>query len=113
MYADALSEGLADVLSDAMMVQKEKAEFWKQTKVTGLENALANEVALECLWKTEKIWAFKKPSHINIQESVAVLKLAEHLAQRKKSLRVVSLVDSNVVRCALSKGGPPREDLLR
>ena len=78
--------------------------FNDEIVTSGLENTLVNAPALESRWEVERAWTFRKQSHINVQESVAALKLAEHLAARRKSLQVVNLVDSNVVRCALSKG---------
>ncbi len=72
--------------------------------VKGLENQLVNDVASSSSWQVESSWTFKKESHINILEMCSVLKLASRLALRKRSLRVVNLVDSYVVRGAASKG---------
>ena len=104
MYTGLLAIALAEVLCSAIDEIEARDEFWREVDTAGLENILVNQAALEASWKTEKVWSFRKPSHINIQESVSVLKLAEHVAKLRKPLRVVSLVDSNVVRCALSKG---------
>ena len=104
IYTDLLAVALAELLIDAMLHQRSRAEEFDSIKVAGLENVLVNAVAQESSWKVDKVWTFKKPSHINIQESISVLKLAEILAKEKKPIRVVNLVDSNVVRCALSKG---------
>ena len=43
-------------------------------------------------------------THINILELSVVVRLVSRLVAQGKSLRVVVLVDSNVVRCAASKG---------
>ena len=72
--------------------------------VKGLENQLVNDVAVSSDWRVLNSWTFKKQSHINILEMASVLRLANKLAERKKSLRVVNLVDSFVVRGAASKG---------
>lgn len=84
MYTDGLAAALALVLDEAILKQRERKAFWDRIDTAGLENALVNQVAIEASWETEKAWTFKKPSHINIQECVSVLK--------------------HVVRCALSKG---------
>ena len=50
------------------------------------------------------VWRWPRPVHINILESSSVLRLLRSLALHFHSVRIVSLLDSNVSRCALSKG---------
>ena len=92
LYTELLAEALGEVLIDAMLEQRNKKMFNDEIVTSGLENTLVNATALESRWEVERVWTFRK------------LKLAEHLAAPRKPLRVVNLVDSNVVRCALSKG---------
>lgn len=76
MYTDALASALAEVLSRAIHRMEVSEGFWQDTKVQGLENILVNQVAIEAGWEVTKVWELKKPSHINIQETVSVLKVA-------------------------------------
>ena len=52
----------------------------------------------------ERVWPFKKQSHINLKELAAVQKLIYDLSRRHSGRRIVDFVDSYVVRCAISKG---------
>ena len=70
----------------------------------GLESQLVNEVALSSAWSLESVWEFRVSSHINFLELSAVVRLVQRLVRKGKACRVVVLVDSNVVRCAASKG---------
>ena len=95
--ADALAESLADAISE-MFQGDERLE------VEGLENQLTNEIALSAPWEVMKSWAFKGKSHINILECSSFHRLVCNLVKLKKPCRVSALLDSNVARCALSKG---------
>ena len=70
----------------------------------GLENALANDVLLSSVWELEKAWTFKSHHHINLLEMSVVERLCTSFASSKRSQRVVVFVDSNVVKCSVSKG---------
>ena len=55
---------------------------------------------MECVFSLD----FQVSTHINVLELSAVVRLVNNLVRKGKPLRVVILVDSNVVRCACSKG---------
>ena len=79
----------------------------------GLESVLVNDVAISSDWKVETSWTFRGSSHINILEEASLLRLTQRLAKLKYPTRVTSLVDSNVVRGATSKGRSSSKGLSR
>ena len=103
-YTRELAFNIALCFRDAIRSLKLSIQSSLDLDVKGLENQLVNDVALGSDWKVMHSWTFKKQSHINILEMSAVLRLANKLAERRKPLRVVNLVDSFVVRGAASKG---------
>ena len=112
MYTDELAQCLAEVLNDAILARRAHEEAWDAKASPGLENLLVNLLALEAPWQTVRKWSFKGASHINIQESVSVLRVAEYASREGKALRTSVLVDSNVVRCAVSKGRTSSKGLM-
>ena len=103
-YVDDLAKALALVLSEAILACKKKDLFFEEIDVAGLENQLVNSTMRSAPWVTRKVWTFSRISHINILELKVVHTLCVHLAYETFSKRVVILVDSNVVRCAVAKG---------
>ena len=103
-YTRELAFNIALCFRDAIRSIKQKLQVSLDLNVKGLENQLVNDVAVSSDWGVVSSWTFRKQSHINILEMSAVLRLANKLAERKKPLRVVNLVDSFVVRGAASKG---------
>ncbi|CAE7219683.1 unnamed protein product [Symbiodinium microadriaticum] len=65
----------------------------------GIRDAVVREV--------RKAWAWPRPVHINILEASCVYRLVCALAKQSGPLRVVSLCDSNVAKCAITKGRSP------
>ena len=104
VYTPRLAEALAEVMIRGISRLKAAGEELEDTKVTGLESQLVNEVALSSPWRVDSCWKHKQGDHINLHEMHSVYRLALKMARRKKALRPVCLVDSNVTRCALSKG---------
>ena len=104
-YGPALSQALADTLCRGMKAKIEvnsKEEFFC---VGGLENHLVNDVMVGGKWDACASWTFRKPSHINILEMASIFRLCSMLASTRPHFRVVArLVDSSVIRGALSKG---------
>jgi hypothetical protein len=103
-YVEELSEALADVMELGV---KRLADFYRasDTKdISGIENQMINEICLAQQWKVVSSWTFRIPAHINILELAAVVRLVTRLVKEGGSKRLVILVDSNVVRCAASKG---------
>ncbi|CAK9000709.1 Retrovirus-related Pol polyprotein from transposon TNT 1-94, partial [Durusdinium trenchii] len=112
MYTEDLARNLALVLHDAILAKRALDEDWDGAPSAGLESLLVNQLALEAPWQTEKKWTFKGASHINIQESVSVLRAIEHASRKGSPQRTSILVDSNVVRCAVSKGRTSSRGLM-
>ena len=102
IYTDMLAESIALTFVDALrppglIEETEKTAF-------GLESLLVNEVMQSSDWKESSVWSFKKQSHINILEEAALYRLVCRIAKRGKSIRSIAITDSNVVKCATSKG---------
>ncbi|CAK8996039.1 unnamed protein product, partial [Durusdinium trenchii] len=112
MYTEDLARNLALALHDAILAKRALDEDWDGAPSAGLESLLVNQLALEAPWQTEKKWTFKGASHINIQESVSVLRAIEHASRKGSPQRTSILVDSNVVRCAVSKGRTSSRGLM-
>ena len=104
IYTDALAQRLAEVMHAAILAIIQKRARDELIDVSGQESALVNEVAISSQWKWNSCWTFKKLRHINLQELSAVLRLSTDLVKLKKPMRFVALVDSIVVRGAVSKG---------
>lgn len=88
----------------AILERREAEAELAENRAGGLENILVNDIAISKSWSLEKVWRFRKLSHINLQELAAVQKLAYEVAKQKSGCRIVNFVDSNVVRCVLSNG---------
>ena len=112
-YVEGLASALAVVMSEGIIRLRDFDFENAPEKVSGLESQLVNEVCLSCSWSLLSVWAFRVSSHINLLELSAVLRLVTRLVKKGKSLRVVILVDSNVVRCAASKGRSSSRALSR
>lgn len=70
----------------------------------GLEDVLTNEILLASSWEVRAEWSWKGPSHINVLEKAAALRAYEAEAMKGGDLRFVSLIDSHVALCALTRG---------
>lgn len=103
-YTDALACQIAKVISRGIAGVKSRIYADADVDVSGLESQLSNELMLSSRWEVKSSWRFRKPSHINILEEAALLKLCNQLAIEKAPVRCVDFVDSNVVRCATAKG---------
>ena len=104
VYTDELAQVLAEVLVGAIKRRKEAEKEMLDGSEKGLESIIVNELATSSRWELEKVWTFRKMSHINLQELASVQKMVYGVSKRRSSCRIVDLVDSNVVRCAISKG---------
>ena len=103
-YVDDLAEALAQVMVGGVKRLKDFSLEQDKIRVEGLENLAVNELALSLPWELDSVWTLKATCHINLLELSAVLKLATRLIRLGKSVRVLVLVDSNVIKCAASKG---------
>lgn len=112
-YVPLLAKAFARTLADAIVGMGSSLSFDSLTVASGLENQLVNDLAISMPWSLVAVWTFGRPAHINILELSCVLRLATRLAKSGKPLRVVVLVDSNVVKCAASKGRSSSKALSR
>ena len=103
-YTDALARQIAQVLYDSILASRSRIYEASDVQVKGLESQLVNDAMLSAKWRVKKCWTFKGQSHINILEEASLLRLCQSVVKEHTSVRVVGMVDSNVVRCATSKG---------
>lgn len=102
-YVRGLSVALADVMElGVRRMRRLSHDFNLPSK--GLENMLANEVLATSSWELEKVWSFKGHHHINLLELSVVERVISQMVCKKHSERIIIFVDSNVVRCSVSKG---------
>ena len=104
IYVNDLAAALAKVMAQGIDRLAHFDSIFQPQDSSGLEGQLVNELALSQSWTCEAVWTFKIVSHINLLELSAVVHLIGRLVKRGISKRIVVLVDSNVVRCAASKG---------
>ena len=103
-YTDPLAFALAQTLFRSIQALKAQLREDADLHVKGLENQLTNCIMISSGWKVLASWSFRRASHINILEEASVLRLCQLIARRGKPVRITVIVDSNVVRCATSKG---------
>ena len=105
-YTSELAEAFAWEISKARR-RKKAVDSYHLIDSNGLESPLFNDVVLGSSWVTSRASHWKKPSHTNIQESAAVLKLLQGEAKRCPKSRFSIGVDSHVALAALAKGRTP------
>ena len=103
-YVPKLSFGLAHCFASGIAQIRSLEASMDELQTAGIENQLVNEVMLTSDWEVQKAWHFRRPSHINLLELKSVEALVDDQTKKTRSLRFVSLVDSNVSRGALGKG---------
>ena len=103
-YTDELARALATILAGSIQARKETARQIEQGPTAGLESQLVNDLMQSLPWKVSRQWTFRRMSHINILEESSLLKLCNDIAKLGVPKRISVMVDSNVVRCATSKG---------
>lgn len=103
-YTDDLAASIAQCFYDALQNRRQQIDENNLGEVRGIENQLVNFAATSLQWKKKDSWWFQRPRHINLLEMKSLLRLAERMVRSPTPLRVVNLVDSNVIRCAASKG---------
>ena len=109
-YTDALASRIAQVFDEALTCKLRVASVFR-VKTGGLESPIVNDVATSLGWNVLSVWAWKKPSHINIQEATAYGRLAYHMAQFHPKTRFTACLDSHVALAAISKGRSPSHGL--
>ena len=105
-YTDELAEALAGSF-DRALKQKFSQGHYESQELKGLETPLCNDLLLGGKWEEEKVWRWKSPRHINIQESFAAVCLFKKLAVSSPRCRFVTAMDSNVSLSSLVKGRSP------
>eukprot|EP00438_Fugacium_kawagutii_P013675 Skav213148 [mRNA] locus=scaffold107:610791:614535:- [translate_table: standard] len=112
-YTPKLALAFAKTIGDAIIALEHYDSELEGLEVQGLESQLVNELAISSSWSVESSWTFDRVCHINLLELSVVLRLVTRLARSSASMRVLVLVDSNVVRCAASKGRSSSRALSR
>lgn len=106
VYTDELAYALAVCISKGLRLKKAK-EAYHHTVDSGLESVVFNDFLVSSKWSVVDQWTWKKPAHINIHESAAVLRLLKHQAISSPKTRFPVGVDSHVGLSALAKGRSP------
>lgn len=102
-YVPELARALAMDFKAAILEAQHRRS--SDLDVAGLENMAVNHLALSLDWEEVSAWKFKRPMHINLLETKSVERLIEdEVSALRGDQRMISLIDSNVARCALSKG---------
>ena len=101
-YCAGLATALARTFAKHVLWRKEADEATGGKQ--GLEDVLTNEVLLSSNWEVYASWKWKGSSHINILETAAALRAYEAEALKGGDLRFVSMIDSHVALCALTRG---------
>ena len=96
IYTPKLAESIAQCFAKAILDLKARQEEEHTIQVKGLESQLVNSVALSSACEVCSSWTFRKQSHINILEMASILRLANKLAEERRPIRVVNLVDSYI-----------------
>ncbi|CAK9071555.1 Uncharacterized protein SCF082_LOCUS35379 [Durusdinium trenchii] len=91
-YTEELASGLAYSFDRALRRKMKALEI----KASGLESPLCNEIILASRWSLEKVWRWKRPMHINIQEALAAERLFKQEAIIRPKTRFPVIMDSNV-----------------
>eukprot|EP00438_Fugacium_kawagutii_P027002 Skav232500 [mRNA] locus=scaffold1096:33698:38011:+ [translate_table: standard] len=103
VYTDALAWFLAEFIRDHLLAKQrflERADI----EVSGLEDVLSNDLSVSLPWESMDSWTWSSPSHINLLETSATLKLFRHVAQEGGDCKFTYLGDSHVSRSAMARG---------
>ena len=106
IYCPGLAAAFADLFHQHL---RDYEAHIKETslEVDGLESILCNDVCTGLEWKETASWNWKRPSHINVLEGKAVLRLMSRAALHGGDVRLPFLCDSHVARSAIAKGRSP------
>ena len=100
VYHPALAEFLADHISRAILASQEETA----PEPVALESVICNDILTQPDWKTESVWSWKQPGHINVFESRSLVGLFKKLVTDGGDRRFVALLDSRVAKGAHGKG---------
>ncbi|CAK9095754.1 Uncharacterized protein SCF082_LOCUS44969 [Durusdinium trenchii] len=110
VYTDELAAALGQSF-DKALTKKIRGTQSVEPKLKGLESPLCNDVLLSAKWKVDKVWSWRSPKHINIQEVLAAERLMKEQAVSWPKSRFPVVMDSNVGMSALVKGRSPSDGL--
>lgn len=103
-YVDALAAAIAEDFASAILAMRRRLRE-EDPEVEGLENQLVDEVMLSAQWSVKRDWKFQAEGHnINLLEIRALHRLVRDQVYQKVSYRIAAMVDSYVIREAVSKG---------
>ena len=111
-YTNPLAYGIATCFDKALRTKLKRLQL-QEPKTLGLEGLLCNEVILSRKWQVDKVWRWKKPLHINIQEALAAERLFLQEAKLRPRSRFAIIMDSNVALSSLVKGRSPSHGLRK
>ena len=103
-YTDQLALAISTIFDAFLKSKRQRLKTLEEGETKGLESQFVNDLAQTLQWKLKRQWTFRKQSHSNILEESAILRLCNDIAKEGVPRRLSVLVDSNVVRCATSKG---------
>lgn len=109
-YTDELAEAFAEEISRSLRAKKSRSSI-VDVKTEGLESAVFNDLMVSSRWNLEKVWRWKKPAHINIHETAAVVQCLKDQALSCPRTRFSIGIDSHVALAALAKGRSPSNGL--
>jgi len=105
-YCDDLAVAFGWEISKALRRKIARRSYF-DVPVEGLESPVFNDVLLTSSWRTAAEWRWRRPAHINIHETEAVLRLLQSQAKERPRTRFSVGVDSHVALSALAKGRSP------
>ena len=76
----------------------------QEINVAGLESVLSNDLCQTLEWSCLSAWSWKRPSHINMLEGRAILRMLLNVAREGGDVRILYLCDSHVARSCFAKG---------
>ena len=101
-YVEGLALHVAKGFQRAL--RRDLARGSEEPEIFGFESVLANEIMQSTAWRLEKVWSWKRKSHINVLESFSSVSALGTASQRNPDSRLCLGVDSQVSKGALSKG---------
>ena len=103
VYCPGLAVAFADLFKENI---ERRQSYFEQcdVNVQGLENVLANDMCVVLDWQDVDDWRWRRPSHINILEGKAILRLFSLIARGGGDVRLPFLCDSHVARSCFAKG---------
>eukprot|EP00438_Fugacium_kawagutii_P017058 Skav216351 [mRNA] locus=scaffold2385:191031:215658:- [translate_table: standard] len=99
IYHPGLAKFLASHIASALRATLEDEE-----RAPRLESVVCNDLLQQGRWTVGGSWRWKKPAHINVLESRALVGLLHRLLQEGGDRRFFAMLDSRVAKGAHAKG---------